>query len=72
MRSKLWIVGTTVLLASTLAWSIAQGRDEEACKSECEWARKLCVEECARHSNPSECDAQCRDDARDCVHACRR
>jgi hypothetical protein len=71
MRPRTILGALLIALALTGWFSTTQAQgDEEACKSACEAAREQCVDICGQHSNPIECEGQCRDDAEDCHRSC--
>lgn len=60
-----------IVIALTAWWSTTYADNEDDCKSACKVQREQCIEACAEHSNPVECDARCHDDVLDCHRDCR-
>jgi hypothetical protein len=70
LRSTL---GTLLLGLAITAWlSTAYAQQEdEACRTACQTQHEQCIESCAEHPDPVECDADCRDEMEDCNIECR-
>ena len=62
-------VSSLMIVAGAAAW--AQDEDRDSCVNACQQAKAQCVEICDTHANPVECDEDCQDAARDCIHECR-
>ena len=65
------VITSIALLVGAPPARAAEG-DAEACRADCETERLQCVERCSTHSNPIECEAECRDDAETCTRQCER
>ena len=71
--------GTILALSLTafgLMWaggsiSSAQVTDSTPCERSCYERKSVCVDICAEHANPVECEARCRDELLDCLSQCR-
>ncbi len=63
-----------VIALPVIAWASAspQSQDEQVCQEDCQVELRQCLEECGRHSNPIECESDCRRDGDDCKEDCRR
>ena len=68
----LFLVVAAALPVLGWASSSPQSQDEQVCQDACQAELRQCVEACGRHSNPIECEADCRRDADDCQGDCRR
>jgi hypothetical protein len=70
LRSTL---GTLLLGLAITAWlSTAYAQQEdEACRTACQTQHEQCIEACGEHSDPVECDADCREQMEDCNTECR-
>jgi hypothetical protein len=49
----------------------AQTMGESECREACAEQRRTCVERCAEHPDPIDCEARCDDAAEDCAASCR-
>ena len=70
-RSKLMAVIVALCaigVAGSVAWS--QSADRDSCVDACHQAKAQCVDTCAAHDNPVECDEDCQDAAEDCIRQC--
>lgn len=72
MRSRGWkiLLLLSGLLGLAFFSATAQVGDEDPCRSACRDAHSQCVTSCGAHSNPIECEAQCREQAQDCEERC--
>jgi hypothetical protein len=73
MRSRWVLVALLIAISTTMWWSTTYADSEENdCVSACEMQKQQCVEVCGDHSDPIECDADCRDAFEDCRQQCFR
>ena len=71
MKVRLALGSTVVVLLAAFWWSNSQAWEEdEACRASCRDQQHLCVQACAEHPNPVECDARCRKEYIDCEKRC--
>lgn len=67
-------IAVTVLAAAGLAlWSLTTGAqviEGDGCRQACFAQKSECVSACGTHSNPIECEADCRDALNDCLDRC--
>ena len=70
---RIYILMALTVGLAIAAWSSAQSQaiDEDPCRDACYEAHRQCIEYCGDHSNPIECDADCRDTQEDCLRQCR-
>ncbi len=75
IRVRRPLSGLVLVAAATLAAGIgvalAQNPDEGPCHQACAQQETRCLEGCAHHDNPMECEADCRDVAWSCRDRCR-
>jgi hypothetical protein len=69
------MIGFTFFLAAVfaLAWaSVTPANDPErfACERTCKEQEDDCLSYCGQHSNPVECQAECREVAQECAEDC--
>jgi hypothetical protein len=62
---------TAIALCSIAGGAIANSQEDEVCIDECKAIHQECVDYCAEHTNPLECDDECRDEQTDCAQECR-
>ncbi len=48
----------------------AQVIDATACSDACERRQGDCMQQCAEHPNPMDCEGECRERAENCLDAC--
>ena len=65
------LLGGLALLGGWAASSTAQIIDADECERACYAQESVCTEACGTHTNPVECDGQCRDELEDCLRECR-
>jgi hypothetical protein len=64
-------LGALLIALSLTAWlSTTQAESRDACEAACQEEHQQCIEVCGQHSNPVECDSDCRDAAQDCHRRC--
>jgi len=65
-RAALLVVGAGA------AWTVSVHAQmgDDPCRDACEQQRKSCVEQCAEHRDPMDCEARCDDEAADCMARC--
>jgi hypothetical protein len=61
----------TGTLAAWIGVALAQNPDEGPCHQACAQQETHCLEACAHHDDPMECEADCRDVAWNCRDRCR-
>ncbi len=59
------------LLGGWAPISTAQIIDSDACEKACYAQEAACTDACGTHTNPVECDGECRDELEDCRRECR-
>jgi hypothetical protein len=68
--------GSVLLVAALVSifwWSTSRAQDdEEMCEEDCRARHEQCIEVCAEHPNPVQCDSACRKEAQSCEHDCHR
>jgi hypothetical protein len=69
-------LAASVLIALALlgGWapvSTAQIIDSDECERACYAQQSACADACGTHTNPVECDGECRDELEDCLRECR-
>ena len=66
-----FFIGVFLLALAMTAWmSTTHAIGENPCELACEAAHEQCVETCGEHSNPMECDSDCRETLQDCTRQC--
>lgn len=72
MKLRLVFGALLVAFGMTFWWSTSQAQEEEdVCVESCRAQHEQCIESCAQHPNPVECDADCREDSLSCTQECR-
>lgn len=71
LTTRLNLAVLVVVFGMTFWWSTSQAQDEQSCKAECQEQQQACIEFCSEHSNPVECETNCRNDAYECAKRCR-
>jgi hypothetical protein len=71
MKIRLAIYTTLLVLGLIFWWSTSQAQGEPTCKQACEEQEQACLSACSEHSNPIECESDCRNDAYLCSKQCR-
>ena len=66
----LWIAFCGLALAAASSTG-AQVIEDDPCVHACYQEKAACVEDCAQHPNPMECDSECHEAVEDCVRGCR-
>jgi len=60
-----------VIALSMTAWlTTTQAQEDSDCRAACQAQHERCVEVCSVHSDPVECDANCRNEMEDCEARC--
>ena len=59
------------LLGGWAPVSTAQIIDSDGCEKACYAQESACADACGTHTNPVECDGECRDELEDCLRECR-
>lgn len=72
MKLRIVLVVLIVVGGAALFGESSKAQDEESCKMDCAAQHKQCVEVCGEHSNPIQCEADCRDDEYACHQDCER
>jgi hypothetical protein len=72
MQIQHWTLGLmlAVLLGLAVFAASAEIGVEDPCRSACQEAHDLCIQECSAHSNPVECGSSCDDARADCHLSC--
>ena len=70
MARRLSLLAFLVILSMTAWISMTYAYGETPCEAACEAEHEQCVNVCAEHSNPAECDSQCREQLEKCTRAC--
>ena len=70
MARRLSFLAFLVILSMTAWISMTHAYGETPCEAACEAVHEQCVDVCSEHSNPAECDSQCREQLEDCTRAC--
>ena len=72
-RTLLLALLATALVFGLGVWSLgsrAQVIDGTPCSDACYQQKAACVSVCAEHSNPIECESECREQLEDCLDRC--
>lgn len=64
------VCAALIFMAGTPGAPGAQVIDATACSNACERRQGECMQQCAEHPNPMDCESECRERAEDCLDAC--
>ncbi len=70
MARRLSLLAFLIILSLTVWISMTHAYGESPCEEQCDAVHSQCVAVCSEHSNPVECDSQCREQSEECTQAC--
>lgn len=68
------VASVLIALALVAGWApvgTAQIIDSDGCERACYAQEAACTDACGTHTDPVECDGDCRDELEDCLRECR-